>query len=124
AVADLEQGARDEDRDVEGAACDELAIVEVAGVTARRDAADAARVGGGGDSHAAVERVEGNDDSRLELGGHLLAVELKDLGGDVLLAVLGEIAIAAVVAVVEGEIDRQDLDLEDVSRLGALDEDR
>ena len=48
AVADLEQGARDEDRDVEGAACDELAIVEVAGVTARRDAADAARVGGGG----------------------------------------------------------------------------
>src|SRR5262249_53572538 len=81
------------------------------------------RLGGGCHAEAAVERPQRNDDARLELGGHLLAIQRQDLDRQIALAVLGQIAVAAVVAVVEREIDRQDLDLEDVTRLGVLDVD-
>ena len=53
-----------------------------------------------------------------------LLVERNDRGARRLVAVLGHEAAAAVVAVVDREIDRQDLHLERVTRLRALDVDR
>ena len=58
AVADLEQRTGGEDRDVERAAGDELAVIEVAGVATRRDAADAACLCRRRDADAAVERAQ------------------------------------------------------------------
>ena len=53
--------------------------------------------------------------------GHVLAVEREDLRRRAALAVLRHEAAAAVVAVVDRQIDRQDLHLERVARLGAFD---
>src|SRR5215467_7457110 len=91
---------------------------------ARRIAAHASELRSRRDTHAAEERLERDDDARRELRGHLLRVDRNDARRDLAVAVLRQDAAAAVVAVIDVEADRENLYLEHVARLRALDEDR
>jgi hypothetical protein len=62
-IADLEQRARHEHRDEERAAGDELSVVEIACMLARRVAAHAAGRGRRRNAHAAEERPQRNHDA-------------------------------------------------------------
>src|SRR5204862_3569025 len=124
AVADFEERAGNEYRNVQRASDDQLAVVEIAGVPARRIAADASELRRRRNTHAPVERLQGNDDAGSELGGHRLRVQVQNLHAGGSIAVLRDEPVAPVVGVVDGEVDRQHLHLEDVARLRALDEDR
>src|SRR4029077_12815031 len=121
-VAHLEQRTAHEHGDVERAAGDELAIVEIAGVTPRRVAAHPTGFGRGRDPHAAEEWAQRHDDAGCELGAHGAALERDDAHGHPWLAVLRQHSAAAVVAVVDREIDREDPHLEHIAGLCALDE--
>src|SRR5262249_27154716 len=120
AVADLEERARNENRNIERAASDQLPVVQITGMLPGRVAADAPKVWRRSHSHAAEERPERNDDARLELRGHRLGIELQDRLENRWIAVRRNEATAAVVAVVDRKIDRQDLHLEHVAWFGAL----
>ena len=91
---------------------------------ARRRAADPAQLRRGRDAHTAEERVQRDDDAGQELGGHPVAVEGNDLRRQAAIAIRGHEPAAAVVTVVDGERDGEDLDLEGVARLGAVNVDR
>ena len=67
-VADLEERARDVDRDEQRGARDEFLVIEVAGVHARRGAVHPARGLRRGDAHAAEERAERDLDPLGEAG--------------------------------------------------------
>src|SRR5262249_53671356 len=123
-VADLEERAWRKDRDVERAAGHQLLVVHVARVPAGRIAADTPGRRLGRDPHTAEERLERNDQARPELRGHRLLVQLNDLDADRAIAILGQETTAAVVAVVDREIDREHLHLEGVAGLGAFNKDR
>src|SRR6187455_1168160 len=105
AVADFEERTLDEHRDVERAAGDELAVVEIAGVAARRVAADASELWRRRYAHAAEERLQRDDDAGLELRCHRPAIERQQPRGQRAVAVRGDEAAAAVVAVVDGQVD-------------------
>ncbi len=124
AVADFEERAFHVHRNEQRRSGDQLLVVEIARVRARRVAADAAHFGCRSDAHAAEERPERNDDARQERRRHVLAIEADDRLRAALLAVLPHVAAAAVVAVGDRQIDRQHLHLERVTGLGAVDVDR
>src|SRR5665213_3459936 len=120
AVTDFEQRTAGKHRDVKGAPGDELAIVEIAGVSSRRIAADPAGFRRGRQANAAVKRPQRNYDAGSKLGRHLLPVESQDLHGYIGLTIFRHEALATVVAVVDRERDRQDLDLQHIAGLCAL----
>src|SRR5580658_1340196 len=108
-VADLEQRATGEDRDIQGAAGHKLAIVEIAGMTPGRIAAEASGLGARRNTHAAEERPQWYHDAGSELRGHAPAVERDDAHRSARLAILRQYPLAAVVAIVDRQIDRLNL---------------
>jgi hypothetical protein len=125
AVADLEQCARNVDGNEQRGAGHELAIIQISGMDARRRAAHAPRSGRRRNAHAAEERTQGNHDARREHRRHPFAVERKDRGvvgaGP---TVVAQKSAAAVVAVGDRQIDREDPHFERIAGLGPFDVDR
>jgi len=75
AVADLEQGAAGKDRDIQRAARHQLAIVEIAGVTPGRIAADASGLGAGATPMLPKKGRSGIPIPGANWRGHPVAVE-------------------------------------------------
>ncbi len=126
AIADLEQGAGDEDRQEQGGSFDQLLVVHIAAVDGRRGAVIAAEGGRRRYAHAAEEGVQRDGDAGRELSGHMLAVQRNDLGagvGEVVGQQAGAIA-EAVIGVGDGKGDLPYADLQHVAGLRALDIDR
>jgi len=92
----------------------------------RRIAADAPRRRIGRDAHAAEERMQRDRDAGREGRRHRGRVERDDARALLPIrgTVVGNVAAAAVVAVRNREIDREDLHLQRVTRFCALDEHR
>ena len=79
AVADVEQRALRPDRDVERRSGDQLLVVEIPGVNARRRAVHSAHRRRRRDADAAEERMQRNGDAGAEMAEHVDRVELDDL---------------------------------------------
>src|SRR5256885_17236985 len=71
-------------------------------------------------AHASKEGPKRNDDSRKELRRHRSLVERDDPGGQSLIAVFRDESAAAVVPVIDGEVDREDVYLENVAGFSAF----
>src|SRR5262245_46430900 len=91
---------------------------------ARRIAADATQFRRGRHSHASEKGPKRNDNSRKHSRGHAFLVKWDDLCGSTRFAVFGKKSAAAVVPIIEREVDREDLYLECVTRFRAFDENR
>ena len=122
-VANLEQGARHVHGNPQRGAGDQFLVIEITGVNAGRSAADAALCRRRRHAHAAEERPERNGGAH-ERGGHRLPIHLDDGGPAARDAVLADESAATVVAVRDRQVDRQQLDLQCIARLGAGDEHR
>ena len=125
-VADREQRAVDEDRQIERGAGDELLVVEVAAVPARGRGRDHAPGRRRRRAHHAEERRQRHLLSPRQPPALACAIE-----HDVDVAIVGKVVgqgagerAHGVVAPVVEHIDRLDVDLKHLSRFGALDRDR
>src|ERR1051326_2683176 len=121
AVADFEQRSPRENRNEQRAARGQFFVVEIAGVPARRIAADAAQLRIRRHTHTAEKRTHGDNNARPEFRGHLVFVEWNNTGRFRPVAVLRKESAASVVTIIDREIDRENLDLERVTRFGAFD---
>jgi hypothetical protein len=124
AVSGFEEGSFGADGNEEGAACDQLLVVHVAGVGAGRAGADLACFHRGGETHVAEEGVKRDGDVRGESAGHLFSIERNDpdvrVGEFCIEKATFEIGIAG-----PGNVDVHFFyaNLEDVAGLGLLDGD-
>src|SRR4029079_12010408 len=75
-------------------------------------------------THASKERTERHNDSREELGGHGFLIELNDLRPCAAFAVFRHETAAAVVAIVDVEIDGKDLHFQRIAGLGTFNKNR
>src|SRR5262245_15324214 len=87
----------------------------------RRIAAHATKFRRRRDSHAAEERAEGHNDSGKQLCRHSSLIELDDLGRRPAFTVFRNESTAAVVSVIDSEIDGENLHFDRVPRFGAFD---
>ena len=123
AVADLEQGALHEHRQVERRAGDQLLVVHVAADESGRGGVIAADVGRRRDTHAAEEGMQRHLYARREMRDHTLAIEGDDLHPRVgeILAEDAQAVTKAVVGVRDRQIDAVDMDFQRVAGFGAVD---